>query len=511
MNAVTLEPRKKLWIGAPLLLLLALGLGIRLFDLTDPPFDFHTTRQLRGAVIARGMYYEMLPGVDPGRLELAQAHADSVTEYEPAVLERLTAWTYLVLGREALWVPRLYNSLAWVISALALFALAVRTARPDEPRWTAYGAALFAAGYYLLQPFGVQASRAFQPDPGMVALTITAVYALVLWVDKKTWGFAALAGGLSAAALLYKVTAVFILLPAFGLLALHEFGLRSVWRRAQAWGIALIMLLPAVFFYLGLRQNTASEYFENTSLALVGLMVRPQFYISILNFLDSLVGFTVLAASFAGLLIAAPRLRLILIGVWLGYLPYAFMWPYQMYTHNYYHLRLLPFLALSLAPVVQVLLVQVAKAGRYWQVGLAGVALLLVLYPLWVSYAALSRFDYRAQPAYWERIGAQLPEDGSILALTQDYGFPLMYYGWRKTILWPTSSDQNLSDLRGHSKEFGEFFARRSANRSYFLVTDFEDFAEQPDLQAELYNRFTLLEENPDYLLFDLQAPLAAP
>ena len=52
----------------PILILAALllsGLALRFYDLTDQPIDFHPTRQLRGAIIARGMYYEMLPSADP--------------------------------------------------------------------------------------------------------------------------------------------------------------------------------------------------------------------------------------------------------------------------------------------------------------------------------------------------------------------------------------------------------------------------------------------------------------
>ena len=47
-----------LWIT--LGLLFTFGLGIRLYDLTDLPLDFHPTRQLGSAVIARGMYYQDL-------------------------------------------------------------------------------------------------------------------------------------------------------------------------------------------------------------------------------------------------------------------------------------------------------------------------------------------------------------------------------------------------------------------------------------------------------------------
>ena len=54
------------WERLTLSLLLLLGLGIRLYDLTDAPLDFHPTRQLRGALIAPGIYYRWLPHADPG-------------------------------------------------------------------------------------------------------------------------------------------------------------------------------------------------------------------------------------------------------------------------------------------------------------------------------------------------------------------------------------------------------------------------------------------------------------
>ena len=41
-----------------LLVIFALGIAIRLYDLTDLPLEFHSTRQLLSALKARGMYYE---------------------------------------------------------------------------------------------------------------------------------------------------------------------------------------------------------------------------------------------------------------------------------------------------------------------------------------------------------------------------------------------------------------------------------------------------------------------
>ena len=70
-------------------LLLALGLGLRLYDLTDQPLDFHPTRQLRGALIARSMYYQMLPDADPQARQIAVGIANTTGQYEPSIVEKL--------------------------------------------------------------------------------------------------------------------------------------------------------------------------------------------------------------------------------------------------------------------------------------------------------------------------------------------------------------------------------------------------------------------------------------
>jgi len=109
-----------------LLLIFALGLGLRLYDLTDQPLDFHPTRQLRAAIISRGMYYEMQPNADPVLREKAISIASTMEAYEPPLLERLVAVTYLITGGEHLWVARLYSIFFWLIGGGALYALARR-------------------------------------------------------------------------------------------------------------------------------------------------------------------------------------------------------------------------------------------------------------------------------------------------------------------------------------------------------------------------------------------------
>ncbi len=111
-------------------------------------------------------------------------------QYEPSILERSVAITDLILGKEIAWLARLYNSIFWILGGVAVFDLARRMAKyalkePSEAAsdWIVYASALVPLGYYLVLPFSVQASRAFQPDPGMTVWIILAAYTAFRWSD----------------------------------------------------------------------------------------------------------------------------------------------------------------------------------------------------------------------------------------------------------------------------------------------------------------------------------------
>jgi hypothetical protein len=226
---------------------------------------------------------------------------------------------------------------------------------------------------------------------------------------------------------------------------------------------------------------------------------------------QDILGLGAILLALVGVVIAPTRDRWLLAGLWGGYLVYGLFLPYQMYTHNYYHLQLVPIVGLSLAGVGQALYAQVASQPRLWRILLVGVLLVGVVYPSWVSIAEFNREDYRNEPTYWQEIASYLPTDGKIIALTQDYGYRLMYYGWRKVILYPNRGERNLAELRGVSKEFEADFARRIEGKSYFLVTAFGQFNDQPDLKQILYERYPITAQGDGYLIFDLERPLGSP
>jgi len=167
-------PRPPLWLTLAIILL-TLGGFLRLLDSADPPLDFQPSRQLRNSLVAREIYYSLLPSATTEQRELSATFARSVGKYEPPVIETIVALTYFVTGGENFFVARIWATLFWLLSGVALFDLARRATSPY--------AALIALAYDLVLPFSVQASRSFQPDPLMTSAFVIGIYFLYRWSE----------------------------------------------------------------------------------------------------------------------------------------------------------------------------------------------------------------------------------------------------------------------------------------------------------------------------------------
>lgn len=488
--------------------LLIFGLVLRLYDITDQPIDFHPTRQLRGAIIARGMYYEMLANADPLQRQQAIDFWGSTGQYEPSILEKLSAYTYLLLGSEQLWVPGAYSAFFWILGGIALLDLARRLA---NRRWAP---ALTALIYYLVLPFGVQASRTIQPDPMMVMWIVFTFYALYRWSESQTapegvpsWKWALAAGLSGGIAILTKVVAAYPIAGAAIALVLAALGWRRFWRSLQVWGMAALMLLPSVIYYLS-RGGRASEFFTSWTLSLAHLLAEPAVYARWFNLVQSLLGMAFLLLALAGIAVSHVKARPLLLGMWAGYAAYGLFLPYQMYTHNYYHLMLVPMTALGLAPALAPLLKRVSQQALLWRLGVAAILLVGIGYSSWTYLAEQARDNYSTEAAYWQEIASKIPAEGKTIALTQDYGYRLMYYGWRKVVLWPVVGERELANLRGRGKAFEDLFYNRIEEKNYFLITAFNQYDRQPDLEQMLEANYPLLAEGQGYQIYDLDHPL---
>jgi hypothetical protein len=273
--------------------------------------------------------------------------------------------------------------------------------------------------------------------------------------------------------------------------------------------MALLMIVPPTIYYIFIKDpGSTAEYVSSWTLALLRLIIAPDFYVRWMSFLHTLLGLTPIFLGLAGVIISRPQNRAILLGMWIGYGLYGLSLPYQMYTHNYYHLQLIPIVALSLAPVAHVLLEKVAVQPRSWQVIIVLVGLVAVAYPSWVARSTLMAADYRAESEYWEYVAESVPRDGPVIALTQDYGFRLMYFGGLRVSLWPITAEQELASLRGREREFSERFDNLTEGRAYFLVTAMGQLNQQVDLREHLESNYPLVVSGDGFLVYDLRAAL---
>ena len=174
------------------------GIAIRLYDLTDLPLDFHSTRQLLSMIKARGMYYETRTDVPSEERAFAIQQWKFRASVEPEFFERIVAWTYRFTGEQA-WVARIYSSAFWIIGGIFLYLLARRLTSEDG--------AIAATAVYLFLPYAVIASRSFQPDPLMTMFIVMFYWAIYEWTQRSNWKFTILAG-------LFGGLAIFIKFPA---------------------------------------------------------------------------------------------------------------------------------------------------------------------------------------------------------------------------------------------------------------------------------------------------------
>lgn len=504
----------RLSLALTLFILFGSALAIRVYDITDLPLDFHPTRQLFSAVKARGMYYETQPDIPEWQRRFAIQQWKTKVTIEPEILERLAAFIYGYTG-EQLWIPRLISAVFWLIGGIFIYLLGRDMVSVDG--------AVLALAFYLLAPYGVFASRSFQPDPLMVGLIAAFWWLVYRWASsplpykgegagvRAGWKWAILAGLVGGLAIFVKfVAAFFVIGGALGAL-LGRFKLRELARNPQVWTMGILGALPGAGWIvygklvLGLFDGNLSGRFIP---ALLGDLV---FYIQWQAKGAVVAGGIGIMLGLLGVFIVRERgARAFLLGIWGAYLVFGLYFNYHISTHDYYSLPLIAIIAVSLAALGGWFFARLAEAGAGWVRGALFFVLLYgVFSTVWDVRNEMKSVDYRPQEAYWAEIREALGPGASVATLTEDYGNRLAYWGWQKAEIWPSSGDLYQAHLRGNQRDIDNLFAEMAAKKALFLVTDLEDFARQTDLQALLAG-YPVLAQGNGYLIYDLQRPLEA-
>jgi hypothetical protein len=492
----------KPWLMVALVAVLFIGaLGIRLFDLTNPPGDFYMVRQFRSLLISRGMYYAHLPSAPEWQRKLAVAQWQGEGLIEPPIMESLVALTYHIIG-EHIWLGRVYSVLFWLTGGLAIWLLAKELMMRDG--------GIIALAYFLFLPFGVTTSRAFLPDPLMVALIVWSIWALVRWENRGTWKSAFLAGILTGLAILVKSVAVFPLLGAAAGLVLSRGSVKKILANKQTWVVAGIAAVPTIIFYFyglfivkTLEGQFGLRFFPE-------YLKDPSFYGRWLFQAAGLVGFTAMFLSLAGILLFRMKAaRLMVVGAWFGYIVCGLVFPFHYLTHEYYHLPLIPIVAIGLIPVADLLVRQVAQQkGWLVRIVFSGLLLFGVSMKMWEARNTLVVNDYRLEGAFWKELGSQIGHDKKIIELSGDYGYRLAYFGWVSGQMWPTTSDMKLRALAGNSPlDFASTFAELTDGVDLFIITSPPEWEKQTQLREYLTANYPLIaqDQGDGYWIFKLK------
>ncbi len=494
-----------------LILIFGAAFAIRLYDLTDLPLDFHPTRQLLSAIKARGLYYETQPdGVPTWKLETAIRMARLKADVEPVVFERLVAFTYRFTG-EQLWVARIYSSLFWLIGGIFLFVLA--------REFVSFEGALISTTYYLIFPYAIIASRSFQPDPIMVMLVLSFWWMFTRYLTPNPsperrggqWLVAILAGLLGGLAIFIKFSGVFFVIGGALGLALSRFTLRDLLRNVQVWIVVLLGALPAsIYLVYGLfiRGDLASQF---SGRFFPALLLSPYNYLQWSTKANVAAGgIFIMLGLLSFFLIKDRRLQIFLYGLWGSYILFGLFFDYHIATHDYYHLPFIPIVGLSLAPLGDWFFARLTEATvQRWMRSAVYVILIYGLFSvLWNVRNQMKAVDYRPEAAMWAEIGEHFEREGRVIALTQDYGSRLQYWGWRTASTWPYVGDTAFANMRAGIFTFNDLFDRYSSKMTYFLVTDFDEFNRQPELKERLINSYPIAFQSDGYLIFDLKHPI---
>ena len=482
------------------LFIFVLGFAVRIYDLTDPPLDFHASRQLRSAIIARSFFYESETSKIPESETVEKAvELASLEVYEPPIMERIMSWMDMVLGQEYFWVGRIFSAFFWTLGGFFIYLMG----RKIASRFAVICSLLL----YFFLPFSVTASRSIQPDPWMCSWIVITAYALYCWMEKPTllrFLFAIFAGGFT---ILIKVFAAFfvgfMLLGCLIAVLQQKNGSRTL---IQGISMGVLMLIPSLLYYLVLNPSRSGDFFSFWVISLSSLIFTTKFYASWIALIKGLTGLILPLLAVWGVFLAEKKTFGLLLGWWMGYLMYGLVVPYQISTHEYYSLILVPLITISLIPLLDILFRKMETLHFLRRIGIYSVILLSAGYGAYVSCGSLRAASYILEPASWRKVAEAIPEESSFIALTSDYGLRLIYYGWRAPdASWPDSKDTALFDLAGRDRsDFSTYFKALTEDKDFFLVT----VANELDAQPELKNRLSALPvffEGNGFTIYDLR------
>jgi 4-amino-4-deoxy-L-arabinose transferase-like glycosyltransferase len=477
--------------------LFALAIVVRIYNIDAP--GLIPERQYRSALIARAYYFEKTNSIPEWRKQVAFASKQRAGKLEPPVMELLVSSIYRISNGEHLWVARLLSSAFWLIGGIFLFRVVSRVVSLD--------AAVFATAYYLLIPLGILASRSFLPDSLMIMMFLISLYAIVRYYDHPSKLRLMTAASVSGLTLLIRPLVIFTIFGAFILLTIYKKKILKQRVDARFLIFLVIALLPAVSFY-GYGIFIADFLHEKVkSIYLPHLFLAKEFWEGWLETGANAVGYIPLVAALIGIPMLDKGLpRILLTGLWIGYIVFCLVFSYHIHFADYYHLQLIILVALSFGPVIVLVINQLLKvsAGWYQWIPVSGVLVLMIFFNFREVQQRLANPKFESKKTAQE-IGDLVDHSDKIVYLSPYYGMPLEYYGELSGVYWPRRIAHGLYRRPGERElDIKERFNALDFSPEYFIITHFKEFERHhDDLREYLANNCSLVAKSDKYLIYE--------
>ncbi|MEM9950271.1 MAG: glycosyltransferase family 39 protein [Chloroflexota bacterium] len=506
-QTVDFIPNSKLLRTLLVIGLFALGFGIRLYDASNRPFYELSVRQFHSAVIAKGYYYA-LADIPADQQEAVVLNRDRQPINEPQITEQIVGTIWYIIGSDNILVPAAVTSLFWLIGGLFLFL----TAR----EFLSFDASLIVLSVFLFLPHGIIDSNNFQPDSLMLMGVLISMYLIVQYHKEHSLRWLILAGVVSGVTIFAKLQSAFIIAGFYAVLGIYHRGFFKMVLSRDSILYAVLALTP-IALYLFDGFFISGHFHENASgRILPQLFLDPDYWRGWLKLINNTVGFSGFVIGLTGLLLAKGKFRYTILGLLAGYLFLGSVFTWNIHTHRYYHLPLTPFVALSMGSIATVIFANLRKEHDYPLARLAVVGLWL----LGIGFGMLvviadgeDQINYQSEVDDALAIGEYLQHNTNVLYLSESYGLPFIYYSEVAGDDWLQTNENRWRGIVGLSVDRtpDDVIALTEANEiipepEYFVITDMDDWAAQPELEIALNDNYTLVVETDTYLIYDMRA-----
>jgi len=489
-----------------IVLLFITAFGVRVYHIDEPPLDFHPGRQYQCAIIARSMYLEASKSAPQWRRQIARLNREAVPRMELPIVEFIASIAYRIAGGEYLWIPRLTSSIFWLIGGIVLYLLVKEIFSAD--------AAIFSTAFYLFLPYGVIASRSFQPNPLMIMLLVFSIWGIFRYHKQPSTRRLLIAAGLSALALFVYPVSLFPVFAAFIFMSIYKYGIRKTVIDSKFWLFTVIAILPcAIYFGYALFIGGFMKGYSERAF-LPRLLLQSFFWKGWLRQIEAVFGLPVLIAALLGVVMFPAGLAKAMVsGLLLSYVVYCLIFTYHIHTHDYYQLPFVPTVTVCLAAVASLITERLSQTCTRWYRRVPALAVIVFAVFLSIYKVQPELFDpnYKYYVEMSKEIGDTVGHSTKSIFLAYDYAKPLRYHGELSGFNWPNAGDFRSYAFSGvpilsAEERFSKVCLKDSPE--YFIVTDFRSFQQQPDLQKFLIQNFPILVKNSNYLIFDLRRKL---